>query len=162
MSGIARTFLDEQGVHVIYAVFGWLNWVDESRPPHYTDQELLRALSLACFEVGSIPKADLIRFTARFLGFPRVAKKIAFRLESLVSEAIQEEYLREDGERYLPGAQSKSHFTVVDEETPKTREERIAGAVIGLSREKPAITKLHPKQPVSFTYDRTVICERIL
>jgi len=33
LSGLARTFLDEQGVHVIYAVFGWLNWIDESRPP---------------------------------------------------------------------------------------------------------------------------------
>ena len=93
---------------------------------HYTDQELLRALSLACFEVGSIPKAELIRFTTRFLGFPRVTKRITFRLESLVSEAIQEEYLREDGERYLLGDQSKSHFTVVAEEVPKTREGRTA------------------------------------
>ena len=33
LSKIASTFLDEQGVHVIYAVFGWLNWVDESKPP---------------------------------------------------------------------------------------------------------------------------------
>jgi len=33
LSDLARTFLDEQGVHVIYAVFGWLNWIDESRPP---------------------------------------------------------------------------------------------------------------------------------
>ncbi len=116
---------------------------------HYTDQELLRALSLACFEVGSIPKAELIRFTTRFLGFSRVTKRITFRLESLVSEAIQEEYLREDGERYLPGEQSKYHFTVVAEEAPKTREERIAEAVIRPSLDKPAATKLHPKQPVS-------------
>jgi len=33
LSELARTFLDEQGVHVIYAAFGWLNWIDESRPP---------------------------------------------------------------------------------------------------------------------------------
>lgn len=33
LADLARTFLDEQGVHVIYAVFGWLNWVDETRPP---------------------------------------------------------------------------------------------------------------------------------
>ena len=33
LSDLARIFLDEQGVHVIYAVFGWLNWTDESRPP---------------------------------------------------------------------------------------------------------------------------------
>ena len=33
LSDLARTFLEEQGVHVIYAVFGWLNWTDESRPP---------------------------------------------------------------------------------------------------------------------------------
>ena len=116
---------------------------------YYTDQELLRALSLACFEVGSIPKAELIRFTARFLGFPRVTKKITFRLEPLLSEAIQEEYLREEGERYLPGDQSKYHFTAVAEEGPKTREEIIAGAAIRVSQKKLAATKLHPKQPVS-------------
>jgi len=115
---------------------------------HYTDQELLRALSLACFEVGSIPKAELIRFTTRFLGFPRVTKRITLRLESLVSKAIHEEYLREDGERYLLGEQSKYHFTVVDEEAPETREERIAEAVIRPSRDKPT-TKTPPKQPVS-------------
>jgi hypothetical protein len=61
------------------------------------------ALSLACFEVGSIPKAELIKFIARFLGFSHVKKRITRRLESLVPEAIQEEYLREDGEKYLPG-----------------------------------------------------------
>lgn len=116
---------------------------------HYTDQELLRALSLACFEVGSIPKAELIRFTARFLGFPRVTKRITFRLESLVAEAIQEEYLREDGERYLPGGQSKYHFTVVAEGVAKTREKRIAETAIRLNRGKPVTKKLHPKQPVS-------------
>lgn len=33
LSEIARTFLDEQGIHVVYAVFGWLNWVDESKTP---------------------------------------------------------------------------------------------------------------------------------
>ncbi len=33
LSDLARTFLDEQGVHVTYAVFGWLHWIDESRPP---------------------------------------------------------------------------------------------------------------------------------
>ncbi|MFC2071217.1 AAA domain-containing protein [Chloroflexota bacterium] len=33
LNDLARTFLDEQGIHVIYAVFGWLNWIDESRPP---------------------------------------------------------------------------------------------------------------------------------
>lgn len=33
LSDLACTFLDEQGVHVIYAVFGWLNWTDEGRPP---------------------------------------------------------------------------------------------------------------------------------
>ena len=30
---IARTFNDEQGVHVTHAVFGWLKWTDEKRPP---------------------------------------------------------------------------------------------------------------------------------
>ena len=107
------------------------------------------ALSLACFEVGSIFKAELIKFIARFLGFSRVKRRITRRLESLVSEAIQVEYLREDGERYVPGEQSRYHFTVVAEEAPKTREERITEAVIRPSRDRSATTKLHPKQPVS-------------
>lgn len=33
LAGAARTYLDEQGVHVLHACFGWLTWVDESRPP---------------------------------------------------------------------------------------------------------------------------------
>lgn len=116
---------------------------------YYTDQELLRSLSLACFEVGSIPKAELIRFTARFLGFPRLTNRIMLRLESLIPEAIREEYISEDGERYLPGDSSKHNFTVVAEEAPKTRERRIAETAVRLSRSKPAIKKLRPKQPVS-------------
>ena len=78
---------------------------------HYKDQELIRALSLACFEVGSIPKTELIRFTARFLGFSRVTKRITFRLEALISKAIRGKYLREDGNRYLPGDQARGDIS---------------------------------------------------
>ena len=33
ISEVARVFIDEQGVHVTHAVFGWLQWVDDTRPP---------------------------------------------------------------------------------------------------------------------------------
>lgn len=35
---IARTFIDEQGVHVTHAVFGWLKWTDETRAPRPSDE----------------------------------------------------------------------------------------------------------------------------
>jgi type I restriction enzyme R subunit len=34
----ARIFIDEQGVHVTHAVFGWLKWTDESRVPGPGDE----------------------------------------------------------------------------------------------------------------------------
>lgn len=41
ISDIARTFIDEQGVHVTHAVFGWLKWIDESRPPRPQDESVV-------------------------------------------------------------------------------------------------------------------------
>jgi very-short-patch-repair endonuclease len=33
LNGAARTFLEEQGVHVLHLPIGWLSWPDETRPP---------------------------------------------------------------------------------------------------------------------------------
>jgi very-short-patch-repair endonuclease len=37
---IARTFDEEQGVHVTHAVFGWLKWTDDSRTPRDNDESV--------------------------------------------------------------------------------------------------------------------------
>jgi hypothetical protein len=41
IADIARTFIDEQGVHVTHAVFGWLKWTDEIRPPGPGDESVV-------------------------------------------------------------------------------------------------------------------------
>ena len=78
----------------------------------YSDEELLRALELSCADVGSIPKSELAWFTTRFLGFSRTTKTIRGRLDSLIPRAINENYIKEEGENYSAGAYWRHYLTL--------------------------------------------------
>jgi len=77
----------------------------------YSDEELLRALELSCADVGSIPKSELAWFTTRFLGLSRTTKTIRSRIESLIPQAIKENYIKEDGENYRAGVYWRHYHT---------------------------------------------------
>ena len=77
----------------------------------YTNEELLRALELSCADVGSIPKSELARFTARFLGYSRTTEAMRSRLRFLIQRAIRENYITQEVENYRAGAYWRHYDT---------------------------------------------------
>ncbi len=56
-----RTFVEEQGVHVLHACFGWLDWVDDSRTPGPRD----RIVDLSGGRKGRLVRSPLLLVPVR-------------------------------------------------------------------------------------------------
>ncbi|MFC1937793.1 WYL domain-containing protein, partial [Chloroflexota bacterium] len=79
----------------------------------YTDEEILRALELSCADAGSLPKTEIVKYTALFLGFPRVLRSIRDRIESLIPRAVVGTYITQNnGESYQAGEYWRYHTAV--------------------------------------------------
>jgi very-short-patch-repair endonuclease len=79
----------------------------------YTDEEILRALELSCADAGSLSESEIVKYTAHFLGFPRVLRPIRDRIESLIPRAITDNYItRNNGGNYQAGKYWKYYVTL--------------------------------------------------
>lgn len=142
----------------------------------YSDEELLRAFELACAEVGGISGEELVRFTSRFLGFARISSEIRARLEALIARALEEGYIRKDGETYRAGDHWRQ-YTPVSVVAPYTlptnqpspalpprtllvkrptspQRPRLRGSV-GVGPSTPSITRLPLRSLIALAHDET-------
>jgi very-short-patch-repair endonuclease len=60
----------------------------------YSDEEILRAMELACHTSVAIKREEVARATARLLGYSRTAPSIRHRIDNLLPRAFQEGYLK--------------------------------------------------------------------
>ncbi len=75
----------------------WVNLDDPRRKfEFYSDEELLRAMQLACSVAGSVPIESLSEATAKLLGF-KLMNPVRVRLESLVPRALAQNWVKDEG-----------------------------------------------------------------